>query len=685
MVSHRAAAAAAVVIPLHPPRERRLAEAYVAPLADGVSAIFFDDPRPAGSRARLGAELDGRPLGRRTLSTTLPLRDGRRRHVLLAGLPAPVAVASRVTLSLDGIPAAAIDPEWLESPLAEVVALTEGVTDEGRRRLLTLLVTTGASLFGADAAAGFAAMVENLLDLLGFPPIAPATWCPVGSGGRLITYRAGGETDATRIGAIAALAGGRIARLAGCALLSEGPLLHLYVPHSLPAAVTLVGTGDAPVRLAGPDAGARPRPLTPWLAQRSPATRLWVAGLLDALGDDMVAEAQRRELALADAAAPRLVVRHFSSTPVGLLYALDLEDPHGLVSDVRIERGGEGADLALTPSARPVRNLEGFLPLAGGGDRVRFRLIHGSGRIRTVWEGRVTPFRGGVPGAFDTRDPAVVAALAEARLTIARPRRIAEVRGFGLPGGAPALSIVAPVSGNLDIIAARAAMLFAEPGAREVEILCTVEAGRLADAAETTIADAAAVFGISHRLVVVETGGDAADRLLAGLDAAAGGLLLLLGAEVLPAAPGWLATWRCRLVDGRPLLGGTLVDAAGAVLDAGGRDAADRRYVGLPEPDLPDLPTLGTMRATAECVGMTRAVAEAIAASATRYPNPDLMIAEAVARLREDGREAATLLRSRFVRFAEPAVDPRSECVDLEAMRWILKRSFSPCGQKVRT
>jgi hypothetical protein len=43
----------------------------------------------------------------------------------------------------------------------------------------------------------------------------------------------------------------------------------------------------------------------------------------------------------------------------------------------------------------------------------------------------------------------------------------------------------------------------------------------------------------------------------------------------------------------------------------------------------------------------------------------------------------ATLLRSRFVRYAEPMGDGRTECVDIEAMRRLLKETFRTCPQEV--
>ena len=225
--------------------------------------------------------------------------------------------------------------------------------------------------------------------------------------------------------------------------------------------------------------------------------------------------------------------------------------------------------------------------------------------------------------------------------------------------------MIAAVGHNLDVVGARAAMLFAELGGRDVELVYHVANGPLMAAARAAIADAAAVFGISHRLVVLPETSDATMRLLAAFDATRGAGILVLGADVLPAAPGWLAPWLCRLVSARPILGGTLIDAAGAVLHAGAvRGDGPLRHVGLPSADLPDAPAASTMLVSTECVGLTRSAAELVRDSGVRYPNPNVMLAETVARLRAEGREVATLLRCRFVRYTDVPVDCFGEAVD---------------------
>ena len=166
-------------------------------------------------------------------------------------------------------------------------------------------------------------------------------------------------------------------------------------------------------------------------------------------------------------------------------------------------------------AARPVRDLSGFVGFARppvGGDRARLRLIFGSGRVQTIREGKLSAYRGDLPAGFDAREPAVAAALAEARLSIERPARVTDCLVLGMPPEQPMLSLIAPVDEDLDLIRARAAMIFAEPGSGDVEVVCHVPAGRLADAARFAIADAVAIYGIGHRLVIVPPGADRGRR-----------------------------------------------------------------------------------------------------------------------------------------------------------------------------
>ena len=670
MTPHARPAVTAEIIPL-PLARRRLAEASIVPIAGAVSAIVFDTP-PNGARsaARLTALLAGEALRGASLSTSLELRSGGRRHLLVVGRSAGSLTGLTITLALGAELAAIVDGDWLQPPIASGAALVRGLSEAGRQRLLKLFLTTGASLFGRGAPE-FADAAKRLVELVGAPAAEPASWCRIGAAGRLVSYRLPAGLDADGIDTLIAIAPSRVARLSGWQLATEpserGVILHAFIPGALQPGTTLVGLGPAHLHLLAPDDDLPPRLLVPWLARRSAPTRSWVQSLLHAAEADPTAAALSRELTQGADAAPKATIRHLSATCGGLLFALDLADPCALVRAVRIERGHDAEE--IPPSAR----LSGFATLPGHDD-CRISLLYHSGRIVPVHAGAPAAFSGDVPTGCDP------SAVARARLDMER-RAPQAIETFGTPNPQPPLTIVAGVGDSLDIIRARAALLFAEPRGHAVEIVYHALSGPLADAARVAIAHAEAVTGIAHRLVTLPAGATAADRLIAALSAAAAPRILSLGADVLPSGPGWLAPWLSGLTEARPILGGALLDVAGSVLDAGGTIAPDKgqptarpRATGCPARDLPRT-TAATTLVTAECVGLTRSAADLLCTGVPNYPNPDLMLAELAQRM-----QARTLFQCRFVRYAAPAPrTPHDDAVDAAALALLLKAFFRIC------
>jgi hypothetical protein len=659
-----------------PSRGPCLAQASIVPVGDHVAALIFDRAAPAARGARLNGLVEGLPIGGPLVSTSLALRDGGRRHLLLLGRSADSLVGRAITLSLGSDLAAAVDPDWLQPPLADGAALIDGLSEDGHRRLLKLFLTTGASLFGFGEASEFGRAARRLLDLLGVRPVDCAAVCPAGSAGTILSYRLPVAVAEAEAAPFVALGPTQAVRLPACRVACEpvrgGHLLHLHVPQRLPAGAPLISLGARPLHLCAPDRALAPQPLQGWIAGRDAETRAWVLRILEEVADDPIAAATLAELVHCDREPPTLEVGHLSGTARGLLHALSLSDPHDLVRAVRLERGPASHDIPVggdAPGIGATRRLEGYVALPRAdraGERCRVRLVFRSGRVQTVAEQALDGYRGGVPAGFAC-SPAAAGALARARLDVDRDGRAARHAEFGPPRKAPALSVVADLSPNLDLLRARAALLFAEPGGHRVELIHLAADGPLAEAARAVLIETSAVYGISQRLVTLRRGADAADRLLAGIEAARAERLLLLGPEVLPAAAGWLAPWLRQPDAAQPLLGATLLDPAGAVLDAGGRD--DLR--GLSASDLPGIALTSAERPTAACVGLTREAAKGLF-EATPYPNPDLMLAALAGRLAREGREPATLLRSRFVRYAEPADQPLDRAADAEALRLTL-------------
>lgn len=640
----------ALAFPQPAPRPQRLAEGFLAPVADGATAVFFDTGHaPADGRRdgrhdgrRIAIEADGAALAGRRVSTLLPLRGGGTRHVLLLGRSAAWLRDRRLVVACAGTPAAVIDPAWLQSPLVDVAALFDGLSDDGRQRLLRLILTTGASLLGHGARPDFARAARGLLALLGVPTLAPLGWCRIGAAARLVSYRLPAGFDPDRLGPLAALAGDALGRLAGDPLAVEpragGALLHLCL-EAAPSGASLVATGPAPLALSLPPAGMAAMPVEAWLRRRPAATRAWAeARLTQAAASDPVAAAVLRELVHRDAPAPELAIGHLSGTPAGVLHALHLRDPHGLVAAVRLTRGADSALLPVT-GGDPA---PGYLALPRASlidDRLRLALVCHSGRSLPVAAGRLAAFDGRAPAALPAD------AVAAARIEREPTGRVLRVESFGAVGSAPALAVVCPVASCLDLIRTRAALAFAEPGGEAVEFVYHAPEGPAAAAARTLLAETAAVFGLRHRLVVVTPDLDAAGRIAAAVAAAEAPRLLLLGAEVLPAAPGWVAPWR-RLSRRHPMLAATVT----------GYDGGD------------------TAEAT-DALGLFRdAVGDALAAAG---PGTPAMLAAMLAASLRRRRMSEARLGLVFTRFGDGALTSFEKSVDAAAVTLILKRSFS--------
>ena len=658
-----AAAPTAELIPL-PVARRRLAEAAIVPIARDVSAIMFDAPADGGrARQRLTALFAGQPLREPSISTSLELRSGSRRHLLVVGRSAESLTGTAMTLALGAQLAAILDGDWLQPPIADGATLVRGLSESGRRRLLKLFLTTGASLFGRGSAE-FAQAARRLAETVSASALAPVSWCPLGAGGRLVSYRLPAETEEGTIEELIAIGAERVARIENWKALVEAAgarrILHLYLPGATDTGGGLVGLGAAQLHLRAPDAEVPPQALAPWLARRRSEVVAWVAGLVAARAEaDPLAAALARELRQTAEAAPRAVVRHLSATPGGVLYAVDLVDGEGLVRALRVERGGATTEVA--PAAR----IAGFAALPGAGEACRLSLV--------LWSRRVVAAQVGVPDAFCGEAPEALAsepiAVARARLDL-RPAAATAVASFGA-AREPALSLVAPVSPNLDLIRARAAAVFVESKGRAVEVVYHVRDGALAEASRGAIAQAEAVYGIAHRLVTLPAAASEADGLREALAVAAAPRLLVLGADVLPAGPGWLAAWLGRPDAAPPAMGGVLLDIGGTVLHLGVQSC-----VGWPARDLPRGSARGAV--SAACVGLTRAAAERLAA-APYYPEPDVMLAAAL------GQDARLLPQCRFVRYGGGAGRSRlAEAVDQAALELVLKPLFRPDADEGR-
>ena len=656
-------AVSGTVIPLPLGRSRKMSEGFLVPVSDTAAALFFDESpvETAISRQRLSLLANGDLIRGPLVSTSVALRSGGRRHVVLVGRSADWLLCRRVTLGFGPQAASVIDPDWLQSPLTDVAMLFDGLSEGGRQRLLKLFLTTGASLLGRGKG-DFVRSAWRLLDLLGAHRVAPLTCCRLGAAARVISYRVPAGFEITDAGELVMLSDAALARVPGKPItverLGNATLLHVFIDNARPKGSALVTTGALTLALALPDREARAIPLERWLRQRDATTRRWAESLLDATAaSDVLAQAISRELRHAEAAPCDLAVDHLSATPAGILYAFRLSDPSDLVSEVRVTRGGGAANVAKAGETFGL--LSGYLPLARCSnidDRFRIALVYRSGRIANVAAGTPARFDGAIPAVLAAcATPEIPTAIARARLDRERPAAAPHVATFGASRRPPRLSLVCPVGRNLDAIRTRAAMVFAEREWQAVEMIYHAPDDAMASAARSVIAHAAVAFGIPHRFVVLRPDLDGADRLLAGVRQVSAPRVLLLGADVLPSQTGWIAPW-LRLGKHAPMHAGTVAGHDGPT-----------QLTGTRRPQI-----------SADCFGFLAESVAPLLESASRYGAPDVLVAEvAEGQGRRQGHPVGTLATRRFVRYDECTQIAAEKAADAAALRLILKRSFN--------
>lgn len=610
-------------IPLPPTRHatERTEEASVCSLAPSLSAIIFE--RPAGRRERMEALQDGAPLPRPFIAAELGLRNGGTRHVILVPQAVDSVLSRPLKLRVNGTIVAEIDPTWLQLPREELPALTSQLTEFGVSRLLRLMLTTGASLFSADAQAGLATALPRIMDICRTAALTPVARCQIAGRG-IVSFHAPGLADLTRSTDSVAIHDGRLIRLKELDHRAEGDLLHVLLPPGRPPEEIVVFV-DRPMRLATAEGTLPATPARAWLRQRDDACRGWIL----------------RRLGLTDAVAPeagpastlgeaRLTVRHLSSVSDGILHALTLEDPARCVAGLVVRLEDHQLQLPVEHGPDGIARITGLLDLPETPRPqaiCRLHLLDHAGRSRMMVEQPLAAFDGQIPAGFDEawlRGADVTLPLARARARCLRARPPVSVERFGTVKST-ALRIVTAIEGPADLIRARAAMVMTEKPDAPVEIICTMADGPLTPGARMALSDCAAIYGVPHRLVLLPGSAHPGERLHAALGEARDAPALLLGADILPDAPGWLAYWLRRLRRHEALAPALLaVDGAIAAVHEG-----DDVWCGLPATQLP-ASGRHVDRPLASCLALSPAGISRLLDAAHVHVEPAIWIAAAL-------------------------------------------------------
>lgn len=117
---------------------------------------------------------------------------------------------------------------------------------------------------------------------------------------------------------------------------------------------------------------------------------------------------------------------------------------------------------------------------------------------------------------------------------------IEEVRQYGEPPEAPAVSIVVPLYGRIDFLEHQLAQFVHDPELREADLIYVLDSPELAPALESAAGQLFELYGLPFRVVVLSRNGGYSVANNRGASLARGRLLLLLNSDVLPDQPGWL-------------------------------------------------------------------------------------------------------------------------------------------------
>jgi hypothetical protein len=635
--------------------ERPPAQAGLVVLATGISCLFADQPAAATCRARVAAA--DAVLPRPIVIAALPLAAGGLRHVVLVGEDAAAVRRRRLDLVVSGRAVARLDPDWLQSPLRAATDLTAGLAPAGQRKFARLLLTCGGPLFAASGA------TDELLALLGrlaVPVLSRSTWRATGARAGVLSAAApAGLVD--EITTVVLLTGGKVRTLPRQDAVVErgerGAVIHLPLPSRPREAAVLAMLAPEPFLIAMP--GGAPRALLPWLDRRPRVFAQAIRRRLKAAAaDDKVAASLLHEMDHGPTAVDVTLVA-LARTRSGLLLAMEGAGSVARPAAARVEMHDRAEEIPWPDGQAAVA---AWLPLTDpldAKDAVRVSLAMRSGHRTTLYEGPVEPFGAAHQEALlSLPDRVAVPAIASVLLDGGLSAGAGETEMVGIPPEKPILALVVRY-GSEETLHALYAALCTEPKAARVEIIVVAPVGEGATAARTALEACSAIYGHGARLVVVPAELDVSRRLAVALRARRASGALLLGEDVLPSGPRWLARW-LRAGAGA-FAGAALVASDGSVLHAGGvlAHAASGptfrlRSEGLPQVDLPRRRRAVTALLSADCAGLGAGAIDAYLTAAHRCGDPDVLLSWLAQRA---GGLVQTRLDARFVRYRPAEAD----------------------------
>ena len=532
--------------------------ARIVHLSAARSAIFFDAEWPMlHNRQRLSASLDGRSVDGPIAVTSLTLINGGARHIFLMSRSADDLCGHALTLSDSGTVLALIDPFALQSPLADSSALLAGLDRAGSLRLLKLLLTTGASLFGNGEIGDFSVLVDQLVENLGeHVPLAARS--PVGRRGWVLSWCLPVGLELPPLRSVTLLANGRTQRVTEFNMIEEVVdnyrLLHFLVSRPLPKGGEFLAFGQTLLCL-GMSGDVTPRPLAGWLAKRSAEVREKTLAFVEHLSTSQADVAiLKRELSCPRAAEPVTKVLHLSHSPAGLLYMISVDDPRGHLAAIRLKMQRAHVDIPCDHLEWHSRHGGVVVGLAAGAAYcvgvATTAPLYLSGRLGVATPVMASLSNNLLPDVFRGLPldvAAVPIALSLPAVMGARPVWRHRLTEFGQVLPAPEIAVVVAAGSAPEYLHAVVASVIAEADGRAIEIVIHHRDGF----ATKMVRDAAEVLSPMHRvgLRVVSVAPQAlpSECLRAALKSVRAQKAVALGPGTLPDRRGWLPSWHQRV------------------------------------------------------------------------------------------------------------------------------------------
>jgi len=593
-------------------------------LGADLAVLILDLPPALPSATRCLLSMDQSPVP--LVSMTLPLGNGRQRMfwAMRPGKqPESVDICTEDGCTIDTI---VMQPARMLAPL-DVEALFADLAPDARIKFVNNLLTVWRSAFRIASDDLFSMVVEDALHVLVPEPQSASIVCQVAQGRHLIETTI--NPDLGDITAIYAVGAASITRLAvrvvlgrnakhgsrSCHFITDAP------SPSPPLLIVLLSKNGVAIRQLA-DGKSRYSSLQSWWDKNRQAVELreMIVRRLAALpenGAAMAIDLQVRaplatsriakssmhpsgEVDLALVLDGGLLAGGWFHAPSTAFAGIDYLKEDGTAvpldgNSYEFPAWAQGTD---EKSKTDVTGFVAWVPLTespGPLLQPRFQMRLASGATMALvpkpqaFEAamqrnhllRAVPPQHAVDRAFRT---ILAPSLQNVERRLGKTIEVSRTKDYGIPKGAPLVSIVVPLYRVLDFLRFQLSGMATDPWlADNAEIIYVLDSPEIQDETEHLLGGLHLLHGLAMKFVVMNRNGGYARACNAGARFARGAILVMLNSDVVPSAPGWLQVLSRPLLE-RPNLGAIgpkLIFEDGSLQHAGLYFGRDQRGIWL--------------------------------------------------------------------------------------------------------